>query len=98
MFYICVGGFFCSLALLCLLCSVNCHVFLPVVSWPLFILIFGSSRYKFVVNVTIGQKAGQSLDISSRCIWNKDFDSMASGSFESPSLYAVGIVFGCYVE
>lgn len=48
--------------------------------------------------MTIGKKEGQSMDVSSRCVWDKDNDSMASGSFNSPSLFAVAIVYGCYLE
>jgi len=55
-------------------------------------------RYKYVVLVTIGQKAGQSCDISSRCCWNTDYDTVASATFGTEMLYAVAIVYAIYYE
>nr|XP_061794822.1 dynein light chain Tctex-type 5-A-like [Nerophis lumbriciformis] len=55
-------------------------------------------RYKIVVLVHIGQLAGQSMQISSRCLWDPATDTFASWSFKNTSLYGVASVYAVYFE
>ncbi|XP_077471990.1 dynein light chain Tctex-type 5-A-like isoform X1 [Stigmatopora argus] len=55
-------------------------------------------RYKIVVLVHIGQLAGQSMQISSRCLWDPATDTFASWSFKNTSLYCVASVYAVYFE
>lgn len=55
-------------------------------------------RYKIVVLVHIGQLTGQSMQISSRCLWDASNDNFASYSFKNSSLYGVATVFAVYFE
>nr|XP_061787129.1 dynein light chain Tctex-type 5-A-like [Nerophis lumbriciformis] len=55
-------------------------------------------RYKLVVLVHIGQLAGQSMQISSRCLWDATFDTFATWSFKNSSLYGVASVYAVYYE
>ncbi|KND01849.1 uncharacterized protein SPPG_03639 [Spizellomyces punctatus DAOM BR117] len=55
-------------------------------------------RYKFVVDVTIGEFKGQGIRVASRALWDTTTDSYASVSFKNATLFAVAIVFGCYYE
>ena len=55
-------------------------------------------RYKTVTMVTIGQLKDEGIRVASRCLWNPAFDSFASYSFKNSSLFAVGIVYACYLE
>ncbi|XP_030258375.1 dynein light chain Tctex-type 5 [Sparus aurata] len=55
-------------------------------------------RYKFVVLVSIGQLTGQSMQISSRCLWDASNDTLASYSFKNSSLFGVGSVYAVYYE
>nr|XP_057922650.1 dynein light chain Tctex-type 5 [Doryrhamphus excisus] len=55
-------------------------------------------RYKLVVMVHIGQLAGQSMQISSRCLWDASYDTFASWSFKNTSLYSVATVYAVYYE
>ncbi|XP_077377258.1 dynein light chain Tctex-type 5-A-like [Festucalex cinctus] len=55
-------------------------------------------RYKLVVLVHIGQLAGQSMQISSRCLWDPANDTFASWSFKNTSLYGVASVYALYFE
>ncbi|KAF3858694.1 hypothetical protein F7725_011895 [Dissostichus mawsoni] len=55
-------------------------------------------RYKIVVLVHIGQLAGQSMQISSRCLWDAANDTFASFSFKNSSLYGVATVYAVYYE
>uniref|UniRef100_A0A8D3CCR0 Dynein light chain Tctex-type family member 5 n=2 Tax=Scophthalmus maximus TaxID=52904 RepID=A0A8D3CCR0_SCOMX len=55
-------------------------------------------RYKVVVLVHIGQLTGQSMKITSRCLWDASTDTFASYSFKNSSLCGVGTVFAVYLE
>ncbi|XP_026169974.1 dynein light chain Tctex-type 5 [Mastacembelus armatus] len=55
-------------------------------------------RYKIVVLVHIGQFTGQSMQISSRCLWDASNDTFASYSFKNSSLFGVATVFAVYLE
>ncbi|XP_068726805.1 dynein light chain Tctex-type 5-like [Montipora capricornis] len=55
-------------------------------------------RYKVVCLVTIGSKKSQGLRITSRCLWNAQFDTFVSGCFEGEDFFAVGTVYGVYCE
>ncbi|KAI9090046.1 Tctex-1 family-domain-containing protein [Phlyctochytrium arcticum] len=59
---------------------------------------FEYERYKIVVDVTIGEFKGQGIRVASRALWDTTTDSYASASFKNASLFAVAIVFGCYLE
>ena len=54
-------------------------------------------RYK-IVSVTIGSKATQGLRIASRCLWNDQFDTVVTASFEKKDFFAVGTVYGIYYD
>ncbi|CAG5897015.1 dynein light chain Tctex-type 5-A-like isoform 1-T2 [Menidia menidia] len=55
-------------------------------------------RYKIVVLVHIGQLTGQSIQISSRCLWDASNDNFASYSFKNSSLFCVATVYVVYFE
>ncbi|XP_038574437.1 tctex1 domain-containing protein 1 isoform X2 [Micropterus salmoides] len=55
-------------------------------------------RYKIVVLVHIGQLTGQSMQISSRCLWDASNDTFASYSFKNSSLFGVATVYAVYFE
>ncbi|XP_039567763.1 dynein light chain Tctex-type 5 [Passer montanus] len=55
-------------------------------------------RYKVVVVAHVGQLGGQSLQISSRCLWDPDSDTFSSYVFKNTSLFAVANVYGVYFE
>ncbi|XP_046491020.1 dynein light chain Tctex-type 5-like [Neodiprion pinetum] len=62
--------------------------------------LFTSSRfrYKFIVQVTIVEKTGQSLQVANGRLWDIERDNHSSFTFESSQMYAVGIVVGVYYE
>ncbi|NXU40168.1 TC1D1 protein, partial [Drymodes brunneopygia] len=55
-------------------------------------------RYRIVVVAHVGQLAGQSLQISSRCLWDPESDTFSSYVFKNTSLFAVANVYGVYLE
>ena len=54
--------------------------------------------YKIVCLVTIGSKVSQGLRIASRCLWNDQFDTVVTASFEKKDFFAVGTVYGIYYD
>ncbi|XP_046751137.1 dynein light chain Tctex-type 5-like [Diprion similis] len=55
-------------------------------------------RYKFIVQVTIVEKTGQSLQVANGRLWDIERDNHSTFTFESSQMYAVGIVVGVYYE
>mmetsp|Transcript_130264 Transcript_130264/g.324790 ORF Transcript_130264/g.324790 Transcript_130264/m.324790 type:complete len:127 (-) Transcript_130264:358-738(-) len=55
-------------------------------------------RYKIIVQVVIGEQASQGIRVASKCLWDTSSDNWASYTFQNNSLFAVGMVFGCYYE
>jgi hypothetical protein len=41
----------------------------------------GFKRYKYVVQVVLGEQHGAGVKIGSRCLWDADTDNYASGVF-----------------
>jgi hypothetical protein len=58
----------------------------------------GLERHKLVVQVTLGQKAGQAMRMVSRCLWDVGADGYASETYENETLYCVAQVFALYYE
>ncbi|KAI9351474.1 Tctex-1 family-domain-containing protein [Obelidium mucronatum] len=53
-------------------------------------------RYKFVVNVVIGEMRGEGVRMGCRCLWDSDTDSMAQDVFMNDSLFCVAVAYGVY--
>lgn len=58
----------------------------------------GYPRYKLLVQVTVGQRAGQCLRLATRCLWDTAADNSCSACFENESMFCVAMVFGLYYE
>ena len=54
-------------------------------------------RYKFGVTSLIGEKRGQGLKSTSRCLWSEKTDSWTSVHYENTSLFAVVNVHAVYL-
>ncbi|XP_064621118.1 dynein light chain Tctex-type protein 2B-like [Lineus longissimus] len=55
-------------------------------------------RYKFIVNVTIGQNRRQGFQFASREVWNPETDNYATVFYQNSSLFAVATIFATYYE
>ncbi|XP_046888640.1 dynein light chain Tctex-type protein 2 [Hypomesus transpacificus] len=55
-------------------------------------------RYRYVVRVIVGEKRGQTVKIASRALWDAEKDNFLTLNFENQHLFAVGMVFGIYLE
>ncbi|XP_065055016.1 dynein light chain Tctex-type 5-B-like [Rhopilema esculentum] len=55
-------------------------------------------RYKIICIVYIGQSSKQGLQISSLCLFDEEKDNFAEYRLNSDNLFAVGVVYGMYME
>jgi|TARA_B110000091_G_C13397025_1_gene302517 hypothetical protein len=53
-------------------------------------------RYKFMVQVVIGELRGQGVQMGSRCFWDSSSDCQVSETFVNDSLFCVATAFGVY--
>lgn len=56
----------------------------------------GYDRYKFIVQVVIGEQRGEGVKMGCRCFWDSDTDSYAEDIFMNDSLFCVAAAFGCF--
>ena len=54
------------------------------------------SRYKIIVQCTVGENKQQGVLITSRCLWEPNTDNYASASFKNDQVWANVMVFCCY--
>ena len=54
-------------------------------------------RYKYVVQVVIGQQHGQGTRMVGRCLWDADTDSYAQEMIVNESLFCVAAAFAVYL-
>lgn len=58
----------------------------------------GKTRYKVVVQTTLGQHKDQGIRVASRCLWDPSTDNYASVSFSNPTLFATVLIFAVYTD
>mmetsp|Transcript_53582 Transcript_53582/g.127414 ORF Transcript_53582/g.127414 Transcript_53582/m.127414 type:complete len:127 (+) Transcript_53582:237-617(+) len=54
-------------------------------------------RYKYVVQVVIGEQRGEGIKMGTRCFWDQETDNMAQATFTNDSLFACVVAFGVYL-
>lgn len=57
----------------------------------------GWQRYKYAVQVFIGEQRGEGCRMASRCFWDNETDAYAFESFKNESIFCVAAVFAAYV-
>jgi hypothetical protein len=53
-------------------------------------------RYKFVVQVVMGEQRGEGVKMACRCFWDSDTDGLASVTYTNDSLFCVATAYGVY--
>ncbi|XP_064484932.1 dynein light chain Tctex-type protein 2B-like isoform X1 [Ornithodoros turicata] len=56
----------------------------------------GFERYKYVVQVVIGEHRGEGFRMSCRCLWDSDTDGYVSEFFSNDTLFCVCLVLAAY--
>jgi len=54
-------------------------------------------RYKFLVQVMIGEQKGAGIRIGARCLWDQQTDKLAQETYQNASLFCVAVAFGVYL-
>ena len=54
-------------------------------------------RYKFVVQVVIGEQRGEGVRMGCRCFWDAETDGYGEATFRNDSLFCVAAAFGSYL-
>ncbi|GAQ87618.1 hypothetical protein KFL_003650090 [Klebsormidium nitens] len=57
----------------------------------------GLERYKFVVQVVIGEQRGEGVRMGCRCFWDTNTDNYAEETFLSETIFCVATAFGVYL-
>ncbi len=60
-------------------------------------LEFDLPRYKFVVQVVIGEQRGEGVRMGCRCFWDADTDNYAEETYRNDSLFCVVAAFAAYL-
>ncbi|KAJ1531734.1 hypothetical protein ONE63_000397 [Megalurothrips usitatus] len=53
-------------------------------------------RYKFMVQVVLGEQRAAGVKMGARCMWDSDADSYASAEYQNDSLFCVATVFAVF--
>ncbi|TPX36570.1 hypothetical protein SmJEL517_g01271 [Synchytrium microbalum] len=53
-------------------------------------------RYKFAVNVILGEQRGEGVRIGARCLWDADTDNIAQDVFMNESIFCIACAFGVF--
>ena len=56
------------------------------------------TRYKIVVQTTIGQQSDQAIRVASRCLWDPSVDNYASATYSNETIFAHSMIFCLYTD
>nr|CAD7263449.1 unnamed protein product [Timema shepardi] len=56
----------------------------------------GFQRYKFMVQVILGEQHGAGVKTGARCLWDADTDNYASAIFINDTIFCMAVVFAVY--
>mmetsp|Transcript_12623 Transcript_12623/g.34565 ORF Transcript_12623/g.34565 Transcript_12623/m.34565 type:complete len:126 (+) Transcript_12623:158-535(+) len=54
-------------------------------------------RYKFMVQVVMGEQKGEGVRMGCRCFWDSDTDNYASETFTNDEMFCVATAFAVYL-
>lgn len=55
------------------------------------------NRYKYMVNVVLGEQHGAGVKMGTRCIWDAEADTYAYDSFINDTIFCVATVYAVYM-
>jgi hypothetical protein len=55
-------------------------------------------RYKYMVQVVLGEMRGQGVRMGHRCFWDSSSDNFVSEKFVNDSLFCVATAYGIYLN
>lgn len=57
----------------------------------------GKGRYKYIVQVVLGQQKGQGIQAGTRCFWDFETDAVAYEQYTTDNLFCLVTVYGIYL-
>jgi|JI6StandDraft_1071083.scaffolds.fasta_scaffold04550_5 hypothetical protein len=57
----------------------------------------GKGRYKYVVQVALGQQKGQGVQAGTRCFWDFETDAVAYEQYLTDNLFCLVTAYGVYL-
>jgi len=57
----------------------------------------GLPRYKYIVQVVIGENKGQGFRMATKCLWDGSTDDYASEDYKNDNIFAVAVAYGVYL-
>ena len=55
-------------------------------------------RYKYMVQVVLGEMRGQGVQMGHRCFWDSSTDNFVSEKFMNDSIFCVATAYGVYLN
>ena len=59
--------------------------------------LLGMERFKWVVQVVIGERKGAGVQMGCRCFWDPKTDNVAEEKYQNESIFAVAFAAGIYL-
>ncbi|KAF9428790.1 hypothetical protein BGZ94_001061 [Podila epigama] len=56
----------------------------------------GLERYKYVVNVVLGENLGEGARMDARCYWDQESDGSAQAFFSNDSIWCAAVAFAVF--
>ncbi|XP_062521802.1 dynein light chain Tctex-type protein 2B-like [Corticium candelabrum] len=56
----------------------------------------GFDRYKFIVQVVVGEQRGEGVKMGCRCFWDSDTDNYVRDVFMNDTIFCVAAAFGVF--
>lgn len=54
-------------------------------------------RYKFMVQVVVGERKSQGVRMGCRCLWDSETDNFATAEFSNETIFSTCTAFGVYL-
>ncbi|CAM9356191.1 unnamed protein product, partial [Sphacelaria rigidula] len=55
------------------------------------------ARYKYIVQVVIGEQRGEGVRMGSRCFWDSETDNIANETYVNDSIFCVATAYAVYL-
>ena len=60
------------------------------------VIDLGLARYKFAIQVVMGEQKGAGIKIAAKCLWDSDADGQVSDNYVSETFFCNAVIFGVF--
>ena len=57
----------------------------------------GLPRYKFAIQVVMGENKGAGVKIAAKCLWDSEADGQVSDNYVAETFFCNAVIFGIYI-